>query len=103
MGGALLQKCDRDTLHFAYKASAAKVNGVWRDVYKDPITDTGKRSKRGLLGLTTDLKTTAVNDHDWQPVGGGENLLQPVWRNGELLRDEPLSSIRARAANVNWD
>ncbi|EGF93728.1 nicotinamide phosphoribosyltransferase [Asticcacaulis biprosthecium C19] len=98
MGGALLQKCDRDTLQFAYKASAAKVNGVWRDVYKDPVTDTGKRSKRGLLGLTTDLKTTAVRDSDWQPVDGGENLLHPVWRNGELLRDEPLSAIRARAA-----
>jgi nicotinamide phosphoribosyltransferase len=98
MGGALLQKCDRDTMAFAYKASAAKVNGQWRDVYKDPVTDTGKRSKRGLLGLAEGFRTVAVRDGDFQPVEGGKNLLEPVWRNGELLRDDSLAAIRARAA-----
>jgi nicotinamide phosphoribosyltransferase len=100
MGGALLQKCDRDTMQFAYKASAAKVNGVWRDVYKDPVTDSGKRSKRGLLGLVKNADGFAcvpVADGTFEPAQG-QNLLQPVYRNGELLRDEPLSAIRARAA-----
>ena len=97
MGGALLQKCDRDTMAFAYKASAAKVNGQWRDVYKDPVTDSGKRSKRGLLGLGEGYRTVAVRDGDFQPVEGGRNWLEPVWRNGELLRDESLGQIRARA------
>lgn len=104
MGGALLQKCDRDTMQFAYKASAAKVGGAWRDVYKDPVTDTGKRSKRGLLGLGNDngvFRTVAVRDADFQPVEGGVNALEPVWRNGELLRDEPLSVIRARVASFD--
>lgn len=103
MGGALLQKCDRDTLQFAYKASAAKVAGVWRDVYKDPVTDAGKRSKRGLLGVIEKdgaLQTAAVREADFQPETG-LNQLQPVWRNGELLRDEPLASIRARAASCD--
>lgn len=98
MGGALLQKCDRDTLSFAYKASAARVNGQWRDVYKDPVTDAGKRSKRGLLGLGDGYRTVAVRDGDFQPLEGGRNLLEPVWRNGELLRDDSLETIRARAA-----
>jgi len=48
MGGGLLQKVDRDTLGWAMKCSAAKVNGEWRDVYKDPIHG-GKKSKRGLV------------------------------------------------------
>jgi nicotinamide phosphoribosyltransferase len=52
MGGALLQKVNRDTLKFAYKCSAVKVNGTWRDVYKDPVTDPGKKSKRGRLELS---------------------------------------------------
>lgn len=56
MGGALLQKCDRDTMAFAYKTSAACVGGTWRDVYKDPVPDSGKRSKRGLLGLSETLR-----------------------------------------------
>jgi nicotinamide phosphoribosyltransferase len=98
MGGALLQKCDRDTMAFAYKASAARVNGRWRDVYKDPITDAGKRSKRGLLGLAEGYRTVAIGESDFQPVEGGRNLLEPVWRNGELLRNDSLATIRARAA-----
>lgn len=49
MGGGLLQKCNRDTLKFAYKCSAINRGGVWQDVYKDPIDDTGKKSKRGRI------------------------------------------------------
>ncbi len=100
MGGALLQKCDRDTMQFAYKASAAKVKGAWRDVYKDPVTDSGKRSKRGLLGLVKDSNGYAcvpVADGTFAPAQG-ENLLTPVYLNGQLLRDDSLSAIRARAA-----
>ncbi len=51
MGGALLQRLDRDTMKFAMKASARKEDGVWYDVYKDPKTDPGKQSKRGVLSV----------------------------------------------------
>ena len=43
-GGALLQIVNRDDLRFAMKCSAVAVDGVWRDVYKDPVTDPAKRS-----------------------------------------------------------
>lgn len=50
-GGDLMQNLNRDTCKFAIKASAIKVNtalgSVWRDIYKDPITDPGKKSLRG--------------------------------------------------------
>jgi nicotinamide phosphoribosyltransferase len=48
-GGDLMQNVTRDTLKFAMKCSAIKVNGEWRDVYKDPITDQGKKSIRGRV------------------------------------------------------
>jgi nicotinamide phosphoribosyltransferase len=48
-GGDLMQNISRDTLKFAMKCSAIKVNGEWRDVYKDPITDKGKRSIVGRV------------------------------------------------------
>ena len=51
MGGALLQQLNRDTQKFALKCSAARVDGHWLDVFKDPITDKGKTSKRGRLTL----------------------------------------------------
>jgi nicotinamide phosphoribosyltransferase len=44
-----MQNVSRDTLKFAMKCSAIKVNGEWRDVYKDPITDQGKKSIRGKV------------------------------------------------------
>lgn len=47
-GGGLLQKVNRDTKKVAQKASAIKINGVWVDMFKDPITDPGKKSKTGL-------------------------------------------------------
>lgn len=51
MGGGLLQKVDRDTFKFAMKASAALIDGKLVDVYKDPVTDPGKKSKKGILEL----------------------------------------------------
>lgn len=97
MGGELLQKVNRDTQKFAMKASAALVNGEWRDVFKDPVTDAGKRSKRGRLALVRGaggaLETVREDE-----LGGRENLLRPVYRNGDLLVDEKLADIRARLA-----
>jgi nicotinamide phosphoribosyltransferase len=49
MGGALLQQLDRDTQKWAMKCSSACVNGEWIDVFKDPITDSGKASKKGRV------------------------------------------------------
>jgi nicotinamide phosphoribosyltransferase len=46
-GGDLMQNVNRDTCKFAIKCSAIKVKGEWRDVYKDPITDQGKKSLKG--------------------------------------------------------
>ena len=51
MGGGLLQRLDRDTQKFALKCSAARIDGRWIDVYKDPVTDKGKESKRGRMTL----------------------------------------------------
>lgn len=48
-GGDIMQNVNRDTCKFAIKCSAIKVNGEWRDVYKDPITDPGKKSLRGRI------------------------------------------------------
>ncbi len=48
-GGYLMQQLDRDTHKMAIKACAIELeDGTVRDVYKDPITDQGKTSKRGI-------------------------------------------------------
>jgi len=107
MGGALLQKLDRDTQKFALKCSAAHVDGKWMDVFKDPVTDHAKASKRGRLALARHreygtFKTVALPDG---AVEGGAATLGPgwddametVWENGELVRDWSFAEVRARS------
>ncbi len=88
MGGGLLQAVGRDDFRFAMKASAICVDGEWRDVYKDPITDSGKRSKRGRLALTESFETVRLEELE------GENLLKPVFRDGVLLRNYSFDEVQ---------
>ena len=101
MGGGLGQKVDRDTNRFAMKCSAIKINGEWQDVFKDPITDPGKSSKKGILMLTRETgKWATINKHtgfDWA------NVLTPVYRDGELLKDWKFSEIREKANQLALD
>ncbi|WP_444920636.1 nicotinate phosphoribosyltransferase [Microbulbifer sp. CnH-101-G] len=96
MGGGLLQKVDRDLMSFAMKASAIRINGLWRDIYKDPRTGPEKKSKRGRLALiqseSGDFKTIRLED-----LNQHKNLLRPVFRNGELLLETTFSEVRQRA------
>ncbi len=97
MGAALLQKVNRDTQRFAMKASAICVDGAWRDVYKDPITDPGKRSKAGRLALVENAgRLTTVRREE----AADKDLLVEVYRNGELLQEWGFEEIRQRAANA---
>jgi len=92
MGGALLQQPNRDTFSFAMKASAICVDEVWRDVFKDPVSDSSKRSKRGRLALLEDFTTVRE-----EALKGRKNLLEPVYKNGTLLKSVTLDEVRRRA------
>ena len=93
MGGALLQQINRDTFKFAMKASSTTNDRGVVDVYKNPITDPGKVSKRGKLGLYQNPSTgqyfTARSEYKELP-----NVLQTVFKNGEILKEYSLEEIR---------
>ncbi|WP_020397898.1 nicotinate phosphoribosyltransferase [Kordiimonas gwangyangensis] len=91
MGSGLLQQVTRDTQQFAMKCSAIEVDGEWRDVFKEPVTDMGKQSKRGVLALTADFETVRAEDLR------GPNMLRPVYRDGQILVTDSLEAIRHRA------
>ncbi len=107
MGGALLQQLNRDTQKFALKCSAARVDGHWIDVYKDPVTDKGKQSKRGRMTLlrhrdtgafqTVPVPAEAVSLDDLRKPDGYQDAMVTVWENGRLLRDWTFAEIRQRA------
>ncbi len=100
MGGGLLQQLDRDTQKFALKCSAAKVDGRWIDVSKDPVTDPGKRSKAGRLMLLTDgaggYRTVAAPE-GFTPEPGWRDAMVTVWEDGVLLVDQTLAQVRANS------
>jgi nicotinamide phosphoribosyltransferase len=97
-GGGLLQKLDRDTMKFAMKCTAVEIDGVWHDVYKDPITDPGKRSKRGLLVVRKDDQGCHTDRVDrFEDTQNEDNVLERVFFNGRVTRDQTLDDIRSLA------
>jgi nicotinamide phosphoribosyltransferase len=97
-GGQLLQAMDRDTLRFAMKCSHIVADGKSIDVFKDPITDHGKRSKAGRLDLINrngkleTIRLTHAND-----IQCPKSVMRTVYENGELFVDDSLENIRKRA------
>ena len=102
-GGGLLQQWDRDTFKFAFKVSQAVVGGLPRDVYKTPITDMGKSSKRGRLKLIRNNGTyTTVCQTSYEE----DDELVTVFENGKMLKeytfDEIRNWIRKQSENHNF-
>ena len=100
MGGALLQQIDRDTMKFAMKCSAAKINGKWVAVQKDPVTDPGKKSKAGLVTLWKSDQGEYQSGimPSWTDIGNSwADALETVFFNGELLIDMTFEEVRANA------
>lgn len=99
MGGGLLQMINRDTDSFAMKCSHIVVNGQARDVYKDPIGDKGKSSKRGRLMVTYMhdgiLDTFREGDFAYWALA---NELKNVFIQGKITRPEKWEDVVSRAA-----
>jgi nicotinamide phosphoribosyltransferase len=61
------------------KCSYAKVNGRGRDVFKEPVTDKGKTSKRGRINNSS---------------------LETVFLDGEIVKEYTLDQVREKAARA---
>ena len=102
MGGALLQKVDRDTQKFAFKCCSISVKGVERNVQKHPLevdkhgnlVQSFKTSKRGYLKLieTENGLETIQDAHD--EVG---DVMIKVFENGVILKEYNFQELRDRA------
>ena len=103
MGGALLQKVDRDTQKFAIKCSSIVINGDEVNVQKNPVeinsqgerVQSFKKSKTGKLKL---VKDENGQFHTIQKADSFEDdLLVDVFENGNLLVDYTFEEIIERA------
>ena len=72
------------------------------DIFKDPVTDNGmKKSAKGLLKVikNTDGELVVKDGLSWEELEQEDNLLIPVFRNGEFLKETSLTEIRAKLNN----
>ncbi|XP_056324310.1 nicotinamide phosphoribosyltransferase [Danio aesculapii] len=98
-GGALLQKLNRDLLSCCYKCSYAVTNGVPINVFKDPIADPTKKSKKGRLSLhrTPSGGLVTLEEGSSSLEEYGEDLLQTVFRNGKIIKTYTFDEVRENA------
>lgn len=104
MGGGLLQEGTRDIMRSAFKCSSQLQDGIWVDIYKDPLTGLivgekdskgkSKTSKRGRLDLDLiDGQYKTVRKEHCK-----NSQLKLVFRNGELVNEQSWEDIVKRAS-----
>lgn len=97
-GGDLMQNVNRDTCRFAIKCSSVTLeDGKEIDVFKEPITDKGKVSKKGKVTLYFNKDTKEY----FTDIIGKENnnikeVLEEVFKDGEIKREYSIEEIRKR-------
>lgn len=100
IGSFTYQFNTRDVFMFAMKATAATINGEFFELSKDPVTDSGiKKSAAGRICVERATNGHIfMRDHctEEQAEGG---LLEPVFLDGSLLKEETLMEIRVRIKN----
>ena len=100
----------RDTFSSCIKACDAVINGVEYPIFKDPKTDrdTGVGFKKSQRGACRVFWTNKLNgdisyeDGLTYEESLKDNLMVPVFRDGKLLVDESLSTIRNRLNNYKF-
>lgn len=96
IGGLLLQQHNRDDQGFAFKATFATINGQNVELFKDPITDSGKRSHKGLMKLIKeDGIYRTIDQVSEEEEKTGE--LITVFKDGKIIKEWTLDDIRKRA------
>lgn len=97
VGSYTYQYVTRDTFSSAMKATYVEVDGLGRDIFKDPVTDSGtKRSARGRLAVLRDADGELFVQQRATPDQEAASELVEVWRDGSFVRREGFSAIRAR-------
>ena len=96
IGSFTYQFVTRDSFGFAVKSTYGEVNGVGREIYKDPKTDNGiKKSARGLLQVTEVGGVFTLSDQQ-DAIDSEGCCLREVFRDGKLLVDDTIAEIRGR-------
>jgi nicotinamide phosphoribosyltransferase len=97
--GSYTYQCNtRDTFGFAVKATYTEVNGEGIAIFKDPKTDSKKKSAKGLLFVRhNEDGSLELVDNVIAPVEDSPaNMLETIFLDGEFIKRTSLAEIRSR-------
>lgn len=96
VGSFTYQFKSRDSLGFAMKATAVRVNDELRPIFKQPKTDDGtKNSLKGLIYVEKVGDQYIAHDEVTEEQEQ-QGCLETVFKDGKLLKDYTLAEIRTR-------
>ncbi|MDO4799341.1 MAG: nicotinate phosphoribosyltransferase [Bacillota bacterium] len=90
----VLKPFTRDTFSFAIKATYMEIGGKPYPIFKDPKDGGFKKSQRGCCIVTDAGGITYRDGYTWEEADCAENLLEPVFVDGKLLREQSLADVR---------
>lgn len=97
--GSYTYQCNtRDNFGFAVKATYTEVEGKGIAIFKDPKTDSKKKSAKGLLfvGYNTDNGGNFFlqDDVSREEEDSADNLLRTIFEDGKFFNTQTLSDVR---------
>ena len=98
--GSYTYQCNtRDTFGFAVKATNSVINGEEVAIYKDPKTDSKKKSAKGRLFVfqNEDGNLELVDNVIASVEAAPANMLEVIFRDGEFVKRVTLDEIRTRS------
>lgn len=95
VGSFTYQYNTRDTFGSAMKATWVVVKGIAKNIMKNPKTDNGlKKSATGRLAVHNQMNGKMVLTEKATPEQEETSLLQPVWENGQFVREQTFEHVR---------
>ena len=102
--GSFTYQCNtRDTFGFAVKATNSIISGEELAIFKDPKTDSKKKSAKGRLFVDLDQELdgypfTLQDNVTAEKEASPENMLSVFWRDGHFIKRTTLDEVRTRSA-----
>jgi nicotinamide phosphoribosyltransferase len=100
----VLKPFTRDTFSMCIKATYCELDDKPTLIFKNPKEGSFKKSQKGCCVVYLDNdKITYADCYSWNKAYEDQhNLLKPVFKDGKLLKEESLSTIRERLNGGNF-
>lgn len=99
VGSFTYQYVTRDNFSLAMKATSGVVNNQRREIFKDPITDSGtKKSAVGLLRVELENGDYVLHDRQTE-AQEQQGEFETVFKDSKLIKEVTLAEIRTRLDN----